>query len=63
MNRLRLMLLLLSYLSFGGAEQKLSAKECENAGFTGLALCSDCRAFAEYVKDEARLRSRSSSVL
>nr|XP_010909212.1 selenoprotein F [Elaeis guineensis] len=32
--------------------ERLSAKECENLGFTGLALCSDCGTFAEYVKDE-----------
>ncbi|KAM7464927.1 hypothetical protein LguiB_012489 [Lonicera macranthoides] len=43
---------------FGGlaateaAEQKLSSKECENLGFTGLALCSDCKSFSEYVKDQ-----------
>lgn len=34
------------------AEQKLSTKECENLGFTGLALCSDCHTFAEYIKDQ-----------
>ncbi|CAI9108563.1 OLC1v1008193C1 [Oldenlandia corymbosa var. corymbosa] len=32
-------------------QQQLSTKECENLGFTGLALCSDCTTFAEYVKD------------
>ncbi|PIA48508.1 hypothetical protein AQUCO_01400827v1 [Aquilegia coerulea] len=32
--------------------QQLSSKECENLGFSGLALCSDCNTFAEYVKDE-----------
>ncbi|OAY73915.1 15 kDa selenoprotein [Ananas comosus] len=31
---------------------RLGARECEDLGFTGLALCSDCNAFAEYVKDE-----------
>ncbi|KAL3371982.1 hypothetical protein AABB24_008492, partial [Solanum stoloniferum] len=31
---------------------QLSTKECENLGFTGLALCSDCRTLAEYVKDQ-----------
>ncbi|PSS35734.1 Selenoprotein like, Sep15/SelM redox protein [Actinidia chinensis var. chinensis] len=31
---------------------QLSPKECENLGFTGLALCSDCNTFSEYVKDE-----------
>ncbi|EFJ30489.1 hypothetical protein SELMODRAFT_440387 [Selaginella moellendorffii] len=27
-------------------------KTCEELGFTGLALCSDCDAFAEIVKDQ-----------
>ncbi|VFQ81443.1 unnamed protein product [Cuscuta campestris] len=34
------------------AEKQLSTKECENLGFTGLALCSDCRTLSEYVKDQ-----------
>lgn len=34
------------------ADQKLSTKECEELGFTGLALCSDCHTFAEYTKDQ-----------
>ncbi|KZV48461.1 15 kDa selenoprotein [Dorcoceras hygrometricum] len=33
-------------------DQKLSTKECEGLGFTGLALCSDCHTFAEYTKDQ-----------
>ncbi|KAI3848572.1 hypothetical protein MKW92_021705 [Papaver armeniacum] len=32
--------------------EELSTKECENLGFNGLALCSDCNTFAEYVKNE-----------
>ncbi|KAK9725179.1 hypothetical protein RND81_05G127900 [Saponaria officinalis] len=32
--------------------QELSSKECENLGFTGLALCSDCKTLSEYVKDQ-----------
>ena len=43
------MLLAMAALSGG---QELSSKECENLGFTGLALCSDCKTFAEYVKDQ-----------
>lgn len=43
------MLLVMAALSNG---QELSSKECENLGFTGLALCSDCKTFAEYVKDQ-----------
>ncbi|KAK2999527.1 hypothetical protein RJ639_023947 [Escallonia herrerae] len=35
--------------------QQLSSKECENLGFTGPALCSDCNTFAEYVKDQGLL--------
>ncbi|KAJ7947454.1 15 kDa selenoprotein [Quillaja saponaria] len=34
------------------AEEHLSSRECEQLGFTGLALCSDCNTFAEYVKDQ-----------
>ncbi|KAM5554147.1 hypothetical protein ABKV19_026071 [Rosa sericea] len=32
--------------------EQLSTRECENLGFTGLALCSDCNSLAEYVKDQ-----------
>ncbi|XP_078432632.1 selenoprotein family protein [Wolffia australiana] len=38
-------------LPFVFADQ-LSTKECEDLGFSGLALCSDCDAFAEYVKND-----------
>lgn len=48
---LSLILFFLSGLALALGE-RLSAKECENLGFTGLALCSDCNTFAEYVKDE-----------
>ncbi|GKV36204.1 hypothetical protein SLEP1_g44359 [Rubroshorea leprosula] len=34
------------------SREQLSSRECENLGFTGLALCSDCNTFAEYVKDQ-----------
>ncbi|BAB90212.1 selenoprotein-like [Oryza sativa Japonica Group] len=34
-----------------GAE-RFGARECEELGFTGLALCSDCNALAEFVKDQ-----------
>ncbi|WCJ41241.1 selenoprotein family protein [Euphorbia peplus] len=33
------------------SEDQLSSRQCEDLGFTGLALCSDCNAFAEYVKN------------
>lgn len=32
--------------------QELSSNECKNLGFTGLALCSDCNSFADFVKDQ-----------
>ncbi|KAJ0876175.1 putative selenoprotein F/M [Helianthus annuus] len=35
--------------------EQLSSKECEDLGFTCLALCSDCNFLAEYVKDEELL--------
>ncbi|WJZ88265.1 hypothetical protein VitviT2T_007583 [Vitis vinifera] len=34
------------------SREVLSSKECENLGFSGLALCSDCNTLAEYVKDQ-----------
>ncbi|CAL1414362.1 unnamed protein product [Linum trigynum] len=34
------------------AKEQLSSRECEDLGFTGLALCSDCHALAEYVKNQ-----------
>ncbi|KAL0413930.1 UNVERIFIED_CONTAM: hypothetical protein Sradi_1594700, partial [Sesamum radiatum] len=46
------LILLWLILCFCEAEQKLSTKECEKLGFTGLALCSDCHTFAEYIKDQ-----------
>ncbi|KAF0920494.1 hypothetical protein E2562_035387 [Oryza meyeriana var. granulata] len=32
--------------------ERLGVRECEELGFTGLALCSDCNALAEFVKDQ-----------
>ncbi|XP_062228322.1 uncharacterized protein LOC133926404 [Phragmites australis] len=32
--------------------ERLGARECEELGFTGLAVCSDCNALAEFVKDQ-----------
>lgn len=48
-----LVVLLLAATALGTGE-RLGAKECEDLGFTGLALCSDCNTLAEYVKDEGR---------
>ncbi|VAH67036.1 selenoprotein F-like [Triticum dicoccoides] len=44
------LLLCLSGLCRGA--ERLGARECEELGFTGLALCSDCNALAEFVKDQ-----------
>lgn len=32
--------------------ERLGARECEDLGFTGLALCSDCNSLSEFVKDQ-----------
>ncbi|XP_074320093.1 uncharacterized protein LOC141656905 [Silene latifolia] len=47
-----LMLMLVLTMVIESYAQELSSKECENLGFTGLALCSDCKTFSEYVKDQ-----------
>ncbi|XP_027347293.1 selenoprotein F [Abrus precatorius] len=39
-------------LILGASTEQLSSRECENLGFTGLALCSDCNTLSEYVKDK-----------
>ncbi|WVZ22978.1 hypothetical protein V8G54_001522 [Vigna mungo] len=41
-----------SVLSLRTSSEQLSSRECENLGFTGLALCSDCNTLSQYVKDE-----------
>ncbi|XP_058094175.1 uncharacterized protein LOC131240129 [Magnolia sinica] len=51
-NLLIFLFLALVLVSGEEEQQQLSYKECENLGFTGLALCSDCNRFAEYVKNE-----------
>lgn len=43
--------LLFAAVPLGTSKEQLSSRECEDLGFTGLALCSDCNTFAEYVKD------------
>ncbi|XP_028780121.1 selenoprotein F [Neltuma alba] len=43
---------ILAAVPLGSAMEQLSSRECENLGYTGLALCSDCNTFAEYVKDK-----------
>ncbi|GMI78655.1 hypothetical protein HRI_001534800 [Hibiscus trionum] len=39
-------------LIVSSSTEQLSSKQCEDLGFTGLALCSDCNTFYEYVKDK-----------
>ncbi|CAJ1939338.1 unnamed protein product [Sphenostylis stenocarpa] len=39
-------------LCLRASSEQLSSRECENLGFTGLALCSDCNTLSEYVKDK-----------
>lgn len=47
---------LLSFVALCGSHgvdgEVLSEARCEDLGFTGLALCSDCDSLAEYVKDK-----------
>jgi hypothetical protein len=45
-----------------GAE-RLGTRECEDLGFTGLALCSDCTALGEFVKDQGTSRALAGSPL
>ncbi|KAL6194307.1 hypothetical protein ACLB2K_035391 [Fragaria x ananassa] len=41
------------WVGFSSASvEQLSTRECENLGFTGLALCSDCNSLSDYVKDQ-----------
>ncbi|URE16926.1 Calcineurin-like phosphoesterase [Musa troglodytarum] len=49
---LRCFLVLLLASATLGLGERLGAKECEDLGFTGLALCSDCNTLGEYVKDK-----------
>lgn len=42
----------LSCALHGVDAEALSEAKCEDLGFTGLALCSDCDSLAEYVKDQ-----------
>ncbi|XP_059298926.1 uncharacterized protein LOC132051748 [Lycium ferocissimum] len=38
--------------SLGANAEQLSRNVCEDLGFTGLALCSDCTTLSDYVKDQ-----------
>lgn len=46
-------------LSLCASAEQLSSRECENLGFTGLALCSDCNTLSEYVKDKGNNNFKS----
>ncbi|BAT75046.1 hypothetical protein VIGAN_01284500 [Vigna angularis var. angularis] len=46
------LIMVVSVLSLRASSEQLSSRECENLGFTGLALCSDCNTLSQYVKDE-----------
>lgn len=48
------MMMILAGVACGSATEQLSSRECEDLGFTGLALCSDCNTFADYVKDKGK---------
>ncbi|KAJ7538399.1 hypothetical protein O6H91_11G046300 [Diphasiastrum complanatum] len=51
MEMARMLLLLLCGLASVIVAKSDSSVSCEDLGFTGLALCSDCDALAEIVKD------------
>ncbi|KAL5781252.1 hypothetical protein ACOSP7_006281 [Xanthoceras sorbifolium] len=52
-KRVKIMAILMTITATGvAAKDQLTTRECENLGFTGLALCSDCNTFAEYVKNQ-----------
>ncbi|KAJ8615844.1 hypothetical protein MRB53_035216 [Persea americana] len=51
-QKLLFFLVICSVWDLGKQEEQLSYKECEDLGFTGLALCSDCNTFAEFVKND-----------
>jgi hypothetical protein len=50
---------LLVFVSNGIRAELLGEANCEDLGFTGLALCSDCDSLAEYVKDQGRTEDQS----
>lgn len=52
MGSLLVYAIILLAIPLGSRAEQLSSKECESLGFTGLALCSDCNTFAEYVKNQ-----------
>jgi hypothetical protein len=53
---------LLVFVSNGIRAEMLGEANCEDLGFTGLALCSDCDSLAEYVKDQGRTEDQSTTL-
>lgn len=53
---------LLVFVSNGIRAEMLGEANCEDLGFTGLALCSDCDSLAEYVKDQGRTEHHSTTL-
>ncbi|CAG7900210.1 hypothetical protein BRARA_H02990 [Brassica rapa] len=51
-SKMMMTVMILMLTSTISAKEQLSTKECEDLGFTGLALCSDCHSLSEYVKDQ-----------
>ncbi|KAK7362699.1 hypothetical protein VNO77_04819 [Canavalia gladiata] len=51
-GRFSVALVVVVTLVLRASTEQLSLRECENLGFTGLALCSDCNTLSEYVKDK-----------
>ncbi|KAE8653801.1 hypothetical protein F3Y22_tig00117056pilonHSYRG00217 [Hibiscus syriacus] len=57
-NTLHYWVLIVVFISFSSfvmvslSKEQPSPKQCEDLGFTGLAICSDCNTFAEYVNDK-----------
>ncbi|KAA0039920.1 15 kDa selenoprotein [Cucumis melo var. makuwa] len=45
-------IIFISSMPLAWSKEQLSSRECEDLGFTGLALCSDCHTLAEYIKDQ-----------
>ncbi|CAK9328582.1 unnamed protein product [Citrullus colocynthis] len=45
-------IIFIALMPLASSKKQLSSRECEDLGFTGLALCSDCHTLAEYIKDQ-----------
>ena len=45
-------IIFIALMPLASSKEQLSSRECEDLGFTGLALCSDCHTLSEYIKDQ-----------